>query len=324
MKNQNFSASFKKKQLAIFESANQSKFHYHGSGKLNILLALLFSVTMFSAAAQKILPEYDSIPVTKSKLKNKTYLFNNPLLKEISIVNGKPKAVSENPNKFWKNLAGGTLTMFTGISTGTSGESIWVTENQLKTANSEYECEVHFFFAGEYSKTRERIKNDDGSSSIETEKGIYIDWSKQTYGFITEKHDTIGEFTLLTDLYSDIESNKWLSKMENESTEVRSSASKFLPAQMLIDFKITGFYKGKYFKIIISGKNYKSLILFDSKPVAIFQDEPGYVFLGRKNRIEKYLLHEKMISDTEIVDLFRLSLLSRLLATIAGDNYYEM
>lgn len=324
MKIQKFSTSLKEKQSALPESSHQNKFRNLSRIKWNTILVLLFLVSMFNAAAQNILPEYDSIPVSKSKLKNKTYLFNNPLLKEISIVNGKPKAVSENPNKFWKNLTGGTLTMFTGISTGTSGESLWVTENQLKTANSEYECEVHFFFAGEYSKTRERIKNDDGSVSIETEKGIYIDWSKQTYGLIREKNDTIGEFVLLTDLHSDIESNKWLSKMENESTEVRSPSSKFLPAQMFYDFKITGLYKGKYFKIIISGKNYKSLILFDSKPVAIFQGEPGNIILGKKNRIEKYLLHEKMISDTEIIDLFRLSLLSRLLANIVGDDYYKL
>lgn len=288
------------------------------------LLSLLFSVLMFNATSQKILSEYDSIPISKSKLKNKTYLFNNPLLKEISIVSGKPKAVSENPNKFWKNLSGGALTLFTGFTTGSSDTALWVTENQLKTANSEYECDIHFFFAGEYSKTRERVKNDDDSWSVETEKGIYIDWSQQTYGLLIEKNDTIGDFTILLDTWSDIESKKWLSEMNNENAEVSSTAIKFLPSQINIDFKITGYYKEKYFKIIISGKSYKSLILYDSKPVAIFQGDPNYITLGKKYRIEKYLLHEKMISDTEIIDLLRLSLLSRLLANIVGVKYYAM
>jgi hypothetical protein len=279
---------------------------------------------MFNATSQKILSEYDSIPISKSKLKNKTYLFNNPLLKEISIVSGKPKAVSENPNKFWKNLSGGALTLFTGFTTGSSDTALWVTENQLKTANSEYECDIHFFFAGEYSKTRERVKNDDDSWSVETEKGIYIDWSQQTYGLLIEKNDTIGDFTILLDTWSDIESKKWLSEMNNENAEVSSTAIKFLPSQINIDFKITGYYKEKYFKIIISGKSYKSLILYDSKPVAIFQGDPNYITLGKKYRIEKYLLHEKMISDTEIIDLLRLSLLSRLLANIVGVKYYAM
>jgi hypothetical protein len=279
---------------------------------------------MFNATSQKILSEYDSIPISKSKLKNKTYLFNNPLLKEISIVSGKPKAVSENPNKFWKNLSGGALTLFTGFTTGSSDTALWVTENQLKTANSEYECDIHFFFAGEYSKTRERVKNDDDSWSVETEKGIYIDWSQQTYGLLIEKNDTIGDFTILLDTWSDIESKKWLSEMNNENAEVSSTAIKFLPSQINIDFKITGYYKEKYFKIIISGKSYKSLILYDSKPVAIFQGDPNYITLGKKYRIEKYLLHEKMISDTEKIDLLRLSLLSRLLANIVGVKYYAM
>ncbi len=294
------------------------------NGRLTVYLVILFSMAMFHATSQKILSEYDSITITKPKLTIKTYQFNNPLLNEIAIVNSKPKAVSDNPNKFWKNLSGGALTLFTGISTGLSEESLWVTENKLKTNNSEFDWEIHFFFEGEYSKTRERIKNDDGSTSVSTEKGIYIDWSKQTYGLIIEKKDTVGDFTLLTNLHSDMESKNWLTKMENESTAVLSKTSKFIPDQMFYDFKVTGFYKEKYFKIIISGSNFKSLILFDSKPVAIFQGEPNYVLLGKKNRIDKYLLYEKMIGDSEIVDLLRLSMLSRLLAVSVSIDFYEL
>lgn len=292
--------------------------------QLKYYLVILFSIMMFNGTSQKILSEYDSIAVSKPKMTIKTYQFNNPFLNEIAIVNSKPKAISDNPNKFWKNLTGGAITLFTGISTGSSDVSLWVTENKLKTNNSEYDWEIHFFFEGEYSKTRERIKNDDGSTSVSTEKGIYINWSKQTYGLIIEKNDTVGDFDLLTNLQTDIESNNWLTKMENESAIVRSKTSKFLPSQMFYDFKVTGVYKERYFKIITSGSNFKSLILFDSKPVAMFQGEPNYVLLGKKNRIEKYLLYEKMMSDSEIVDLLRLSMLSRLLANSVSVNFYEL
>jgi hypothetical protein len=56
----------------------------------------------------------------------------------------------------------------------------------------------------------------------------------------------------------------------------------------------------------------------------MFQGEPNYVILGKKNNIEKYLLHEKMIGDSEIVDLLRLSMLSRLLANSVSVAFYEL
>jgi hypothetical protein len=291
---------------------------------MKILLAILFSLAMFDAAAQNILAEYDSIPVSKPKMKYKVYQFNNPLLQEISIDYGKPKTMDEEPNKFWKNLGGGAFTLFTGLSTETSEEKLWVTKNELKSDNNEYSWDIHFFFVGEYSKTRDRIKNEDGSVSVETNKGVYINWSNPTYGLILEKNDTIGNFTVITNLQSDGTSQKWLSKLENESSVVPTKKSKFVPEQWHDDFKIAGNYKGKSFQIIVSGRNIKSLILFDNKPVAIFKDEPALVVLGKKNRIEKYLLHEKMIGDAEIIDLFRLSVLSRLLANLVSIDFYEL
>lgn len=291
---------------------------------MKIIPAILFFLAMFDATAQNILSEYDSIPVSKPKMKYKIYQFNNPLVQEISIVYGKPKAMAEKPHKFWKNLGGGALTLFTGLSTETSEEKLWVSKNELKTNNSEYAWDIHFFFEGEYSKTRDRIKNDDGSVSVETAEGVYIDRGKPIYGLILEKNDTIGNFTVITDLQSDVVCRNLLSKMENESPVVPAKQSKFIPEQWHDDFKIEGFYKGKPFRIIVNGRVIKSLILFDNKPVAIFKDEPAAILLGKKNRIKKYLLHEKMIGDAEIIDLFRLSILSRLLAYSVSADFYEL
>lgn len=286
------------------------------------LTVLFSSVVIFNAFPQRILSEYDSIPISKPRMIKDTYHLSHPILNEITVVKGKPKPAADIPKNFWGNLTEGTFTLLTGVNTTASDSSLWMSNNELTGNDTEYTWKVLLFFPGELRKSRERVKNDDGSSSVETEKWLEVDWSKGAYGLIFEKSDTIGRFTMVTNLQSDSESLNWLSRLENESTALRSKLEKYGLGQMNYDFNISGSFYGKSFTIISSGSIYKSIILVEDIPHAIFQSKPDIIFVGKKNRIEPYLLINKTLSGNMEVDLFRLSMLSRLIAkTIVEDSY---
>lgn len=293
----------------------------NGYGKY--CLTVLFSSTvMFNAFSQRILSEYDSIPISKPRMIQDTYHLNHHILNEITVVKRKPKAADDIPRGFLGNFSEGAFTLLTGVNTSSSDSSLWMTNNELTANDADYTWNIHLFFPGELRKSRERVKNDDGSTSVETDKWIEVDWRKGAYGLIVEKNDTIGRFTMVTNLQSEPESLDWLSRLEKESTAIRSKLEKHVPGQMNDDFNISGSFYGKSFTIISSGRNYKSIILVENTPLGIFQSKPDIPFIGKKNRIESYLLINKALSGNMEIDLFRLSMLSRLITkTIAEDSF---
>ena len=180
------------------------------NGNLKLYLAVLLSFLTISLSGQKILPEYDSLPMQNRRFNKDVYLFNHETLKEVSIKGKTPKSVLPLKKNFWGNIALGSVTLLSGIITESNDESLWMSESELSANDINYNWKVDLFFPGTYVKSRERIRNDDGSWSVATDKGLYVDWSNGAYGLIIEKGDTVGGFSLVTNLDSDPESLRWL------------------------------------------------------------------------------------------------------------------
>ncbi len=293
------------------------------NGSRKYYLTVLFFVLIINAFAQRILSDYDSIPVSKPKLTKDFYQLNHPVLNEITVVNSKPKPAADSPKNFWGNLAGGTFTLLTGVGTDSSDTALWMTNNALKANNTEFTWNILLFFPGELRKTRERVKNDDGSSSVEKVEWLEVDWSNTTHGFILEKSDTIGSFTMTTDVQFEMDGLTWLSRLEKESISRNSNPKKYFQYNLTDDFIISGLFYGKSFIIISSGSNNKSIILVENIPVALFQSIPDFIIMGKKNRIEPYILINKTLLDNKEIDIFRLSMLSRLIAKTINENNFS-
>lgn len=290
--------------------------------KIKLYLIVLFSIANINLFGQKIFKEYDSIPILKPKALKNIYQINHPLLNQISLSQKAPKAASERPKKFFGNFTGGALTLLTGITTSSSDETIWVTENELIANNIEYNWKIHLYFPGKFEKTRERVKNDDGSTSVSTEKGIYVDWSKGGDGLIFEKNDTVGRFALMTNFVSEKEILDWLSRIDSERFLESSKRKPYEIIPMSYNFSIAGIMHGKSFSVISSGQIFRSVIFIENKPVAIFQSDSNNLILSKKNNPPIYLLRDKS-SDIDYIDLFRLSMLTRLLTKSISVDYYE-
>ena len=281
--------------------------------KAKFSLIILLSFFIVSTFAQRILTDCDSIIIPGPKLFSEVYKLDDPRLKQIKISTSTPESVTGKPKNFWGNLAGGLFTLTSGISTTSSEEDIWVTEDKLEAGNDGYTWGVHLFFPGEFSKVRNRVENDDGSKSTETEKSVSVNWDNGANGLIMENGDTIGRFSLSTDFQSDKEGQVWLQRIKDESQWVSEKLKKSEPGGMYDDYVVFGNLRGKNFDIITNGKLHKSVIFIDDKVVAVFQGPPVVSILGKKNKITPYLLLDRSFEESGKIDIFRLALLNRLL-----------
>ncbi|MFH1049415.1 MAG: hypothetical protein V1779_00630 [bacterium] len=265
--------------------------------------------------------EYDSIPINKPRALKSLYQINHPKLNQISLKEKAPKEAFKAPNKFLGNFSGGAVTLLTGITTSSSTESIWMKEDELVANNTEFNWNVQLYFPGMFEKTRERVKNDDGSTSLSTEKGIYVDWRNGADGIIFEKSDTIGRFALKTNFTSEKEIQNWLSRIDSESRVGIAKPYSYGNIPEDYNFAITGILRNQNFSIISSGKTFRSVIFIENKPIAIFQSDPNQIVLGKKNKPAVYLLSNKPATIDQ-TDLFRLSMLSRLVSKTIAVDYF--
>lgn len=283
-----------------------------------VFIFVLFGVY---ASAQPILPERDSLPITRPKPMKATYQMPHSSLRDISIVTKTPESVNALPKKFLGNVAGGLLTIFSGINTSSSEEAQWVMRNELTSTDAAKSWHVPLFFSGELTKERERTRNDDGSYSVETTKGVHVDWSKESYGLILEQGDTVGGFRLVTDFREDAASRDWHQVLGAEGVAA-TRALKFFNRGQGYNVKVEGVLRHRAFSMYTNGAYFRSVIFLEDKPVAVFQSDPDYMSVGKKSRLHPYLLTSPQ-ADTDQTDLLRLAFLNALLARCLSTDFYE-
>lgn len=303
---------------------HNTKFHCMKTNKKGYYLFAISFLACFGLKGQTIIEQTDSLVIEKIKSFKSIYKLNHPDLKEISIFSPQPKAVTKIPKKFWGNMAEGAITLFSGFGTGSSEDAIWITENRLITTNLQYTWDIPLYFPGTFSKDRARVRNEDGSTSIETRKGIFIDWKNGAEGFIIEKKDTIGRFSLETDILDDAFSNNWIDKISIDGKYVESKLKKYRQGEMNYHFRLKGTFRDNEFCIINHGNLYRSLIFINGKPVAIYQSEPDFIILKKKDRVHPFILTEININETMKTDLYRLAFLSNMIAKAIRIDFYEM
>jgi len=213
--------------------------------------------------------------------------------------------------------------LFTGLNTYSADAGTWVIENELTCLDAAYTWRVPLYISGELIKDRERVKNEDGSTSVVTKKGIQVDWNKGAYGLILERADTLGYFTIVTNLREDTSCGRWLSKLSQEGKATMSKLKFFYPGPGY-DFKVVLAFREKAFSMITNGSYFRSLILVNESPVAIFQSDPHYITLNKKNRLDPYLLLSGSVDEKNKTDLIRLAFLNILFTRCVSVNFHEM
>ncbi|MGD9992627.1 MAG: hypothetical protein AB7S69_04945 [Salinivirgaceae bacterium] len=289
------------------------------------LVALFLSAFAGMLGAQPLLSEYDSLPMVKPNLLKNKYRINEKAQdSELLWHLGTPKAVSKGNGRFWKNVKWGALTLFIGIDINDKESLPLVIKNTLTIKPEGFEWTLPIFITGVKSTSRERVKDEDGNYALETEKVIFIDWSQEARGLIIEEGDTLGWFTINTNLQLDSTGIQWLERLDSESRGIIEKLKRYQAFDMNYNFVVKGNYDSTAFMLVTNGNTFRSLLLFDNQPMAIFQFEPDFIIPGKKNRINPYLLYRKEPNIGHSLYLMRFALLSRLLAATIATDYYEL
>jgi len=164
-------------------------------------------------------------------------------------------------------------------------------------------------------KDRERVKDSDGSWSVETNETNVYYWEKNASGVIIERQDTVGYFLIKMNPGADSLLKTWseyiLPEKEanhNDMSKINLSVS-WKPVSGN-DYGIVGRFRNNDFFIIRNGIDRKAWISIDNILRCKFQSDLDYPGISKKYRVMPYLLINNNIPGQDRRDLFRLAILS--------------
>ena len=257
----------------------------------------------------------DSIPMFKPKVNRSLYRFEENGVKEIQILDYHIELVRYKPNVFIRDIGNGALTALTGFGFGSTTEGNWKISGTIQCNDTLSDWIINMFCEGYLQTDRERVKNDDGSWTVETNETNVYYWEKNASGLIMESQDTIGYFLIIMNPREDTLIKAWSDYIlpekvanDNVKSKVKVTVSwKPVPGN---DYGIVGKFRNKDFFIIRNGTDRKAWISMDKILRCKFQSDLDYPGLSKKYRIMPYLLINNNIPGQDRRDLFRLAILS--------------
>jgi hypothetical protein len=257
----------------------------------------------------------DSVPMFKTKVNRSIYRFEEYGVKEIQILDNHIELVRYKPNAFIRDIGNGALTAITGFGFGSTTDGNWKISGTIQCNDTLSDWIINMFCEGYLQKDRERVKDDDGSWTVETNETNVYYWEKNASGLIIESQDTIGYFLIIMNPREDTLLKTWSDyilpeKVVNDNAKSKSNVVvswKPVPGN---DYGIVGKFRNKDFFIIHNGTDRKAWISMDNILRCKFQSDLDYPGLSKKYRIMPYLLINNNIPGQDRRDLFRLAILS--------------
>jgi len=258
--------------------------------------------------------DLDSIAVIPFK-SNSVFKFSDRGAKEIKLSHTEPRLEKNKAGALFRDMGNGALTVFTGIGFSSSGKANWKFTGTIKSNDSLPDWNINLFCEGYNEKEKERVQNDDGSWSVETDEKQWYYWDKNATGIITEGRDTIGVFLIvmypredefLKPLADDI--------LVNQRVQQKTTPNNIfgIPIDPLpgLTYGIRGIFRGQDFSIISNGNDGKRWIFSDSVFNSVFEAGPEYSMNTKKNVFIPYILIDNNAPFRDRRDLFRLSIMS--------------
>jgi hypothetical protein len=269
--------------------------------------------------AQSPTAGFDSLAITKTK-KTK-YQVAHPLLTSMQLKTKTPKRSAYTLNDA---VGDGIGKLFTSILPGvtSSEEMAWELQHDIETNIDSINWRLKIYCPGELEKTTERVRNSDGSKSVNTERMAILFWKKGSSGILLEKGDTIGRFKLTVDP-NDSLFYRTRDLFSAPATAI-SIERRWQSEPILRDFVLAGKFRDDQLQIFFDARLLKAWIYRNNTLQAVFQsdfldlDKPS---LRRAAPI--YLLCRPGLTETELADCIQLAGLSRLVASSVNTDSWE-
>jgi hypothetical protein len=281
-----------------------------------LLIAVMLLVQNLPGQTGK--SSYDSVLIIKPKEYKNFYKFSDGGAKEIQFTNKNPKLVKNRPNSGLRDFGNGTLTALTGLGFNSEADGIWEVEGTIKCNDTLPDWNVRLFCEGYQTEDRERVKNDDGSWSVDTKESNFYNWDNNANGLLMEGIDTIGFFiismnpredTLLKPLSENIFGPQETPQNFNSKNH---NFFRGMPAPFM-EYATFGKFRGKNLAMIRNSTDHKVWIYMDNFLTGMFRSDLKNSASNKKNSQLSYLFINSNILSPDRRDLFRLAIMSRFL-----------
>jgi hypothetical protein len=276
-------------------------------------------------SGQIIMSDYDSIAVTKPGINIPVYKFFYKGDQEIQHGQTNAILVHYKTNPIFRDIGNGVLTAITGIGFTTTTDGNWKVTSTVTCNDLRPDWIVNLFCEGRLDKNRERVTNEDGSRSVETEEVAIYYWDKNANGILIERNDTIGFFSIIMNPCENKLLESWCydilpvyqARKNNKSGIKLDVFWKPSPGN---DYGIIGKLHDRDFILLRNGNNRKIWIVTDNIRRCLFQADLNYPGISKKYRIQPYFLIDPNISDQDRSDIFRLTMVGKILNNSIDSN----
>ncbi len=207
--------------------------------KFTYLGILLLSISNIPSVAQK----YDSIPFSNVRMQAGQYELDGWDVGSFQLKTGRTYPFLELKPQGKENFEEGVWTLLTGLNTSTLRESAWIFPNSIEFQQSKSKTKIPLIVKGYYEKTRERVKQADGSKTLETTENIMLFLDEGAWGWFIHQNDTVGEFAV-TKRGVNQAGVKWNQYFGSNLAWLQEKLKKYGPLETPTDFYIEGRYRG--------------------------------------------------------------------------------
>ena len=204
------------------------------------------------------------------------YLVSNSKIKTIGFKTSQFKVRKEDHFTVAGEVGRGMLTLVTGIGTGATKEVNWHMAGKISSDDQKLNWDIDIYCPGSITKSKERVRNDDGSFSTENSRENEINWDRSLV-FLKNQSDTIGRFCVVMGPRSAPELKKWTNEVyKTEAAGIQGFIN------YKIEFALWGDLLGQE-NLIIYNSDENLLYLYKGKELrGIFQPEQKNCLSGRK------------------------------------------
>jgi hypothetical protein len=276
---------------------------------LLLLCIFLFIISGTEIKAQEINRIYDTIHIN-GKGNKKKYTVEGTKIGYIELAGFDPVIVHRLA-KFGGDLVGGSLTILTGIGFGGTRDVEFVYPGHINTSMPDCDWQMNIYCDGSITTERNRVKNSDGSHSVQTTEQRYYYWNIGAKGIIIENGDTISRYQIISYPQSDSIADEYIKVVTTSENE--NGYSLLNPVWKYVMY---GEFRGK-----------KCAILYNSSENIIYNVEDEnlrWIMLTnnystrykKKDKIEIKLLAQDYSDENQKNDMLRIAMLGQFLLLI--------
>jgi len=305
-----FSQKTCKADNLVFFSMKQIGIPYSIRNKFKLFAILIvLNCIGLDVHAQENRETYDTIFIS-TKGTNQKFMVKGATISEVTPSGYSPQVVTKQSTSFGE-LGSNTYTKYTGAGLGEKKDVDFVIPGLLSTDNSLLNWHMHFYCEGSVEKERKRIRNTDGTFSMQVFDLKSIYWGRGAIGYIIESGDTIGWYRMVFQPEITPELEEILQDVQEE-VFLKSDSIFFLTWE----YALVGEMRGRESALFFNSAVQKIYVITGVCLVGELQLESEIQTKSRKKLTEYILLAKNSSVPFGKDDLLRLAMLGVWMKTL--------